>query len=68
MLHDNIMQSADPDYLLVECEAEKVAREAARALHQSRQRCLAGTPIGSPTWTGANGSNPSRSVSSCTVT
>lgn len=67
MLHENIMQSANPDYLLVECEAEKVARDAARALHQSRQRCLSGTPLGTPTWTGASGCNPSRFVSLCSL-
>jgi len=60
MLHENIMQSANPDYLLVESEAEQVARDAARALRASRQQCLSNTPLGTPTWTGANGSNPSR--------
>jgi len=67
MLHENIMQSAHPDYLLVECEAEKVAQDAARALHQSRQQCLSNTPLGTPTWTGTNGCKPSRSVSLCTL-
>ena len=62
MLHDNIMQSANPDYLLVECEAENVARDAARALRQSRQQCLSNMPLGTPTWTGANGSNPARCI------
>jgi len=62
MLHDNIMQSANPDYLLVECEAESVARDAARALRLSRQQCLSNTPLGTPTWTGAHGCNPSRCV------
>lgn len=52
------MQSADPDYVLVECEAEKVARDAARALQLSRQLCLSGIPTGVPTWTGQNGLNP----------
>jgi len=62
MLHDSIMQLSDPDYLLVECEAERVARDAAQALRQSRQQCLSSTPLGTPTWTGTNGSCPSRSL------
>jgi len=57
------MQSANPDYLLVECEAEKVARDAARALRLSRQQCLSTTSPGTPTWTGTNGRNPSRYIS-----
>jgi len=63
MQHENIMQSANPDYLLVECEAERVARDAAHALRLSRQQCLSNTPLGTPTWTGARGSNPSRYTS-----
>jgi len=54
------MQSADPDYLLVECEAEKVAREAAQALRLSRQQCLSNSSVGTPTWTGTNGRKPAR--------
>ena len=58
MLHDRIMQSANPDYVLVECEAEKVARDAARALLRSRQQCMSSLPAGVPTWTGQNGLKP----------
>lgn len=54
------MQSANPDYLLVECEAEKVARDAAHALRLSRQQCLSNTSVGTPTWTGTHGCNPAR--------
>ena len=32
MQHDTIMMSSDPDYALVEGEAERVAQQAARAL------------------------------------
>ena len=60
MQHDRIMQSSNPDYLLIECEAERVARNAARALQFSRQQCLAGLPAGVPTWTGQNGLNPAQ--------
>ncbi|KAG0428831.1 hypothetical protein HPB47_024219 [Ixodes persulcatus] len=54
MRHDTIMDSADPDYVLVEGEAERVAKEAIRKLRQSRRHCL-GASSGVPTWTGANG-------------
>jgi len=67
MLHENIMQSSNPDYLLVECEAERVAHDAARALHQSRQQCLSSMPLGTPTWTGTNGRNPTRFVFLCSL-
>ncbi|CAN8003300.1 unnamed protein product [Ixodes hexagonus] len=56
MRHDIIMDSADPDYVLVEGEAERVAKEAIRKLRQSRRHCL-GATSGVPTWTGANGSS-----------
>ncbi|XP_023228465.1 DNA excision repair protein ERCC-6-like isoform X1 [Centruroides sculpturatus] len=54
MKHDKIMDSADPDYLLVEGEAERVAREAVKALKHSRRQCL-GAEYGVPTWTGTQG-------------
>ncbi|CAN8008383.1 unnamed protein product, partial [Ixodes pacificus] len=56
MRHDTIMDSADPDYILVEGEAERVAKEAIRKLRQSRRHCL-GASSGVPTWTGANGTS-----------
>lgn len=39
MQHDTIIESSNPDYVLVEAEANKVAKEALRALKVSRQRC-----------------------------
>ena len=54
MQHDNIMQSSHPDYAIVEGEADRVAREAARALKRSRQQCYSATS-GMPTWTGQSG-------------
>ena len=54
MQHDRIMQSSDPDYALVEGEAERVAKEAARALKESRSRCQSAS-TGVPTWTGQSG-------------
>lgn len=52
--HDTIMDSADPDYLLVEGEAERVAQEAVKNLKQSQHQCL-GAEYGIPTWTGTRG-------------
>ena len=52
--HDKIMMSSNPDYALVEGEAERVAKEAARALKHSRARCNTATS-GIPTWTGQSG-------------
>ncbi|XP_048419473.2 DNA excision repair protein ERCC-6 isoform X4 [Stegostoma tigrinum] len=40
MKHDVIMESSNPDYVLVEAEANRVAQEALKALKASRQRCL----------------------------
>ncbi|XP_038152187.1 DNA excision repair protein ERCC-6 [Cyprinodon tularosa] len=39
MQHDTIMQSSNPDYVLVEAEANRVAKDALKALKISRQRC-----------------------------
>ena len=52
--HDVIMQSSHPDYMLVEGEAERVARDAARALRKSRAACHSAAS-GKPTWTGSSG-------------
>ncbi|XP_064478082.1 DNA excision repair protein ERCC-6-like [Ornithodoros turicata] len=56
MRHDTIMESADPDYILVEGEAERVAKEAIRKMKESRRRCL-GATSGIPTWTGSHGAS-----------
>ena len=39
MQHDTIMDSASADYVLVEAEANRVAKEALRVLKVSRQKC-----------------------------
>ncbi|XP_069609142.1 DNA excision repair protein ERCC-6 isoform X1 [Ranitomeya imitator] len=54
MKHDVIMDASNPDYVLVEEEASRVAQEALRVLKVSRQRCNAASS-GIPTWTGTNG-------------
>lgn len=54
MRHDVIMDSAAPDYALVEGEAERVAQQAIRRLRESRRRCLSAMS-GVPTWTGLHG-------------
>uniref|UniRef100_A0A8C0RML4 DNA excision repair protein ERCC-6 n=1 Tax=Canis lupus familiaris TaxID=9615 RepID=A0A8C0RML4_CANLF len=54
MRHDAIMDGADPDYVLVEAEANRVAQDALKALRLSRQQCL-GASSGVPTWTGHRG-------------
>ncbi|KAL3181663.1 hypothetical protein MRX96_008480 [Rhipicephalus microplus] len=56
MQHDAIVDSAAPDYALVEGEAERVAQQAIRRLRESRRRCLA-AGSGVPTWTGLHGSS-----------
>ncbi|XP_038067729.1 DNA excision repair protein ERCC-6-like [Patiria miniata] len=58
--HDSIMQAGHPDYLLVEGEADRVARDAVQALRQSRRHCHRASS-GVPTWTGSRnqgGSTP----------
>ncbi|XP_057626068.1 DNA excision repair protein ERCC-6 [Chionomys nivalis] len=52
--HDAIMDGANPDYVLVEAEASRVAQDALKALKFSRQQCL-GAASGVPTWTGHRG-------------
>ncbi|XP_018430292.1 PREDICTED: DNA excision repair protein ERCC-6 [Nanorana parkeri] len=54
MKHDVIMDASNPDYVLVEQEASRVAQEALRVLKVSRQRCHAASS-GIPTWTGTSG-------------
>lgn len=56
MQHDSIVDSAAPDYALVEGEAERVAQQAIRRLRESRRRCLSAVS-GVPTWTGLHGSS-----------
>ncbi|UYV79425.1 ERCC6 [Cordylochernes scorpioides] len=56
MKHDHIINSAGPDYVLVEAEADRVAKEALAALKKSRRECPR-PGSGIPTWTGNNGGN-----------
>ncbi|XP_028819956.1 DNA excision repair protein ERCC-6 isoform X2 [Denticeps clupeoides] len=52
MKHDSIMEASNPDYVLVEAEAERVAKDALKALKVSRRQCrlpfLRGTALSSP--------------------
>ncbi|KAH3872046.1 hypothetical protein DPMN_035259 [Dreissena polymorpha] len=57
--HDQIMEPGKPDYVIVEAEADKVAREASNALKRSRSQCLPAT-AGVPTWTGQHGGKKPR--------
>ncbi|KAM4034179.1 LOW QUALITY PROTEIN: DNA excision repair protein ERCC-6 [Anomaloglossus baeobatrachus] len=57
--HDVIMDASNPDYVLVEEEASRVAQEALRVLKVSRQRCNAASS-GIPTWTGSTGGTGAR--------
>lgn len=52
--HDKVMDPGQPDYVIVESEADKVAKEASKALKKSRSQCLPAT-AGVPTWTGQHG-------------
>ncbi|XP_043912706.1 DNA excision repair protein ERCC-6 [Protopterus annectens] len=52
MKHDAIMESSNPDYVLVEAEANRVAQEALKALKISRQQCE-GTSGSTPSWSGS---------------
>jgi DNA excision repair protein ERCC-6 len=49
--HDMIIENTDPDFAIVEAEAEKVAKEAAKALKESRRLCKA-PETGIPNLTG----------------
>ena len=49
-----MVNGGDPDYVLIESEAEHVAQSAAHALLQSRQQCQ-NRGWGLLTWTGQNG-------------
>lgn len=54
MQHDVIMDPSKHDYMIVENEAARVAREAAKALKRSRSFCN-NAITGLPTWTGQSG-------------
>lgn len=57
--HDRIESDSTADFKVVESEAEKVARDAIRALRDSRRYCLSSTS-GIPNWTGQNGQMSAR--------
>ena len=62
--HDAIMNSTDPDYVLVEAEASKASKSATRALKESRRLCRqTGAGHGRPTWTGQHGEAGAPTVS-----
>lgn len=52
--HDSIMEATRPEAMLVEREANRVAKEAADALRESRRQARR-NDIGTPTWTGRFG-------------
>lgn len=54
MKHDKIVQAGDADYALVEAEASQVAKQAVKALAESRKMCR-NAYSGVPTWTGKHG-------------
>ncbi|KAG2174127.1 hypothetical protein INT43_004147 [Umbelopsis isabellina] len=53
--HDQIVDSAGQERMIVDREASRVAERAAEALKESRRR-LHRSEIGTPTWTGRSGS------------
>ena len=57
--HDKIMLSSNPDSLLVENEASRVAKDAAEALKRAREASRQ-QAIGIPTWTGHHGGQKQR--------
>jgi DNA excision repair protein ERCC-6 len=58
LAHDSIMEASRPETVLVEREANRVAKEAADALRESR-RHVRRNDIGIPTWTGRFGGGTS---------
>ena len=55
MKHDVIMDPSKHDYMIIESEADRVAKEAAKALKRSRSASN-DAKSGIPTWTGQSGS------------
>ena len=52
--HDMIVDGGGADNAIVEAEANKLAKEAVKALKMSRRQCSR-VEAGTPTWTGQNG-------------
>ena len=59
MKHDVIMDASKHDYMIVEAEADRVAKEAVHALKKSRSECN-NALSGMPTWTGQSGSTTAK--------
>ncbi|KAL1461323.1 hypothetical protein WDU94_013230 [Cyamophila willieti] len=55
MKHDKIMEEGGSDYVVIEKEAEEIAKKAIEAIQESRKSCHSAAS-GIPTWTGSNGS------------
>uniref|UniRef100_A0A8D8WWW5 DNA excision repair protein ERCC-6 n=2 Tax=Cacopsylla melanoneura TaxID=428564 RepID=A0A8D8WWW5_9HEMI len=55
MKHDKIMEEGGSDYVVIEKEAEEIAKKAIEAIQESRKSCHSAA-VGIPTWTGSNGS------------
>lgn len=55
MKHDKIMEEGGSDYVVIEKEAEDIAKKAIEAIQESRKSCHSAA-AGIPTWTGSNGS------------
>ena len=59
--HDTLIEGGDPDSIIVESEANRIAQSAARALRESCRQCQGGggggggATWGQPTWTGQHG-------------
>jgi hypothetical protein len=66
MRHDTIMEGGYADYVLVEGEAQRVAKEAVQALKESRRECWQ-ADVGVPSWTGQSGALRSPSISAAQV-
>jgi len=73
--HDVIVDGEGEDHVLIENEAERVAKEAVEELRRSRRECFR-AEAGVPTWTGHNGAlarkkprfGAKKSLSSCSST
>ena len=55
MRHDTIIDGGDPDYVLVQNEANKIAKSAVKALKDSQREVMANQRWRSATWTGQSG-------------
>lgn len=56
--HEKIMNAGRPEYVLIQNEANRIAKEAVDALKQSRGESRSGVTVNVPTWTGRHGTDP----------